>query len=96
MTGVFVKNTMITFITRLATAVFNIGIIIIIARTLGPERQGLYSLIVLFPSLLLIFTSFGIGSASVFLIGKGKYSPKEVFGNGILLNIIISILIPIK
>ena len=92
MTGVFAKNTLITFITRLATAAFNIGIIIIIARVLGPEGQGLYSLIILFPSLLLIFTSFGINPASVFLIGKGKYSPKEVFGNGIIFNSLISIL----
>jgi len=91
MTGVFAKNTLITFITRLVTAAFNIGIIIIIARILGPEGQGLYSLIILFPSLLLIFTSFGINPASVFLIGKGRYSPKEVFGNGIIFNAVISV-----
>jgi len=91
MTGVFAKNTLITFITRLTTAVFNVGIIIIIARILGPEGQGLYSLIILFPSLLLIFTSFGINPASVFLIGKGRYSPKEVFGNGIIFNAVISV-----
>ena len=58
---------------------------------MGPEGQGLYSLIILFPSLLLIFTSFGINHASVFFIGKGKYSPKEIFGNSIILNTIISV-----
>ena len=91
MIGTFTKNTMITFVTRAVTVIFSIGITIIIARILGPGGQGIYSLAILLPTLLLIFTGFGINVASVFYIGKRKYSPKEVFGQNIIFTFLISI-----
>jgi len=91
MMGTFTKNTLITFITRVLMLIFGIGISIIIARVLGPERQGIYSLAILSSSLLIIFTNFGIGASSVYYLGKRKYSPKEIFGNNILYTLFISI-----
>jgi len=91
MIGTFTKNTLITFVTRAVTVIFSIGITIIIARILGPGGQGIYSLAILLPTLLLIFTGFGINVASVFYIGKRKYSPKEVFGQNIIFTFLISI-----
>lgn len=90
--GNFTKDTIITFLTRLITAVITIVVTIIIARTLGPKGQGIYSVAILFPSLLLVFTSFGLSSASVFFLGKKKYSSQEIFGTGIIFNVLISIL----
>ena len=90
MIGTFTKNTLITFVTRLLTSIFGVGVIIIVARTLGPERQGIYSLAILLPTLLLMFVSFGINAASAFYLGKRKYPPKEIFGNNIILTILIS------
>ena len=78
MVSEFTKNTLITFITRVITAIFGIIITIIIARTLGPKGQGIYSLAVLLPTTLLLFTIFGLNVSSIFYIGKKKYSPKEV------------------
>ena len=86
----FIKNTLITFTTRVFTAGAVIGITIIIARTVGPERQGIYSLAILLPTFLLMFGSFGINLASTFYLGKRKYPPKEVFGNNIILAILVS------
>lgn len=91
MIGTFTKNTLITFVTRILTVIFGVGITIIIARTLGPEGQGIYSLAILLPILLITFTSFGIGIATVFYIGKKKYSPQEIFGNNIIFTILISL-----
>ena len=91
MIGTFTKNTLITFTTRVLQLILAIGSSIIIARVLGPEGKGVYSLAILLPTLLIIFTNFGIGQASVYYIGKKKYSSKEVFGNNILLSLIISI-----
>lgn len=87
----FTKNTLITFFTRVATAVFTVIITAVIARTLGAEGQGIYSLAIIFPTILLVFTSFGINSSSVFFIGKGKYSAKEVFSSNFVSNSAISI-----
>ncbi len=91
MIDVFAKNTLITFFTRAVTGVFGVLATIIIARNLGPERQGIYSLAIMFSYLLLIFTALGINPASVFFIGKKKYSPKEIFGNNIIFDFLISI-----
>jgi len=87
----FTKNTIVTFLTRVITAIITVAITVIIARTLGPEGQGIYSIAVLFPALLLVFTSFGLSSASVFFLGKKKYPPREIFGTGIIFNFLISI-----
>lgn len=89
--GNFTKNTLITFTTRLLQFILGIGTSVIIARVLGPEGKGIYSLAILLPALLIIFTNLGIGPASVYYIGKKKYAPKEVFGNNIISSIFISI-----
>jgi len=89
--GVFVKNTLITFLTRVITAVFTVLITVIIARSLGPRGQGIYSVAVLFPSLLLIFTSFGLNSAVAYFLGKDQYPKKQVLGTSIIFNFLISV-----
>jgi len=91
MVNEFTKNTLITFVTRVLTAVFGIIITIIIARTLGPKGQGIYSLAMLLPTTLLLFVIFGLNVSSIFYIGKKKYSPKEVFGQNILFSFFLGI-----
>lgn len=92
MIGAFTKNTLITFVTRIITVIFGIGISIIIARILSLEGKGIYSLAMLPLLFLISFMNFGIGEASVFYISKRKYSAKEVFGIDILFTALISTL----
>jgi len=89
--GRFTKDALITFITRVLTVILGLGVSIIIARFLGPKGQGIYSLAILLPSLLIIFTNFGIDSASIYFIGKKKYSPREVFGGNIIFTVLLSV-----
>lgn len=90
MIGTFTKNTLITFVAQVLALIFGVGTSVIVARILGPEGKGIYSLAILLPVLLVTFTSFGIGPAAVFYIGRRKYSPKEIFGNNIIYTILIS------
>jgi len=90
--GVFAKNTLITFLTRMATAISTIIITVIMARVLGPKGQGIYSVAILFPSLLLIFTGFGLNLSAVYFLGKEKYPPRQVLGTSIIFNFLISVL----
>lgn len=90
MIGKFTKDTFITFITRVLGSTLGIVISIIIARTLGPKGKGIYSLSILFPSLLVTLTNFGITAATIFNIGKKKYSSIKIFGNNIIFTIFIS------
>ena len=91
MVGKFTKNTLITIGTQVLIFVFGMGISVIVARILGPERKGIYSLVVLLPGFLVYFTNFGIGQATVFYLGKKKYPPTEIFGNNIIYTTIITI-----
>ena len=91
MIGTFTKNTLITIATQGLIFIFSVGISVIIARILGPEGRGIYSLAILLPSFLVYFSSFSIGQASIFYLGKRKYPPKEVLGNNIIYTFLISI-----
>lgn len=90
MAGVFTKNTLITLFSRIVAFSAGLLVSIIIARNLGPEGRGVYSLTILLPGLLLIFFDFGITPASVYYLGKKKYPLSQVFGNNILLSVFFS------
>jgi len=91
MIGKFTKNTFITFLTQGLIFIISLGISVLLARILGPEKRGIYSLAMILPSFLLYFTCFGIGQSSVFYLGEKKYSPKEIFGTNLILVLLISI-----
>lgn len=84
------KNTTITFGTQILQIILSIGTSIIIARALGPEGKGIYALAILLPTLIMSFGNLGIGPASVFYIGKQKYSANEIFRNNIILSFLFS------
>jgi O-antigen/teichoic acid export membrane protein len=90
--GKFTKDAIITFATRFSSVILGLVISVIIARALGPEGRGVYSLAILLPGLLVTFTNLGINPATVFYVARKKYPPKEVLGNNIILTILISIL----
>lgn len=91
MAGKFTKDTLITTITQILILIFSISSSIIIARFLGPTGKGIYSLAILLPNLLITFTNFGIGPATIYYIGKRKYSLGEIFGANIIFSFLISL-----
>lgn len=91
-TGKFTIDTSITFITRVLQLILGVGTSIIIARVLGPQGKGIYSLVILFPTLLVTLGNFGIGQASVFYIGKKKYLPEEILANNVVLSFLFGII----
>lgn len=88
--GVFAKNILITTGARCLQLIVGVGTSIIAARSLGSEGRGIYALAILFPAMLVAFTEFGIGPASVYYLGKETYTPKEIFGANLMLSLLIS------
>lgn len=88
----FIKNVISTVITRVAITAIGMGISVVIARVLGAKGQGIFSVSILLPSMLAIFTTFGINVASTYFIAKKKYDPKEVLGANIMLAFSISLI----
>lgn len=70
------KNTLLTLSRQMLAAVIQLLTVIIIARQLGPEGNGLYAMAILLPSMLVTFLNFGVGPATVFYIGRGELSPE--------------------
>lgn len=88
----FVKNSFVTFAVRVVTAIFTIIIGVIIARVLGPNGQGIYSVATLFPLLLMVFTTFSLNSTVSYFLAKEEHPQKMIIGTSILLNFLISFL----
>jgi len=87
----FAVDTLITLITRILQLALSMGTSIIMARVLGPQGKGIYSLAILLPSLLVMLGNLGISQASIFYTGKKKYSPSEILANNIVLSFLLSI-----
>ncbi len=88
----FSTDTLITLSTRIVNFLFGMVISIIIARILGPEGKGIYSLAILVPTLAITFSNLGIGPATIFYIGKEKYDLKKILGNNLIFSLIIGAL----
>lgn len=89
--GKFAEKTVMTFVTRVLAILFSAASLVVISRVLGPEGRGIYSIAILLPSFLTTFAILGIPVATVFFIGKKKYSIGEIFYNNLLIVGIISI-----
>ncbi|HIE15263.1 TPA: flippase [Candidatus Bathyarchaeota archaeon] len=87
--GRFVKDTAFTTIGNLLTFGLGLGSSIVIARLLGPEGKGFYTMAVLLPSLVVTFSHLGIGPATVYYTARGPYSQKEIFSGNIILAFMI-------
>ncbi|MGB9598239.1 MAG: polysaccharide biosynthesis C-terminal domain-containing protein [Minisyncoccales bacterium] len=90
MVGEFTKNTFFSLTQKTLSVFFKVLATIIIARQLGPENQGLFTLALFLPSLLLIFLTGGISFATIFYLGKRKYSIKEAMTGNFFFFLIFS------
>jgi O-antigen/teichoic acid export membrane protein len=88
----FAKNTTTTLLTQIISLIFGIGVSVILARALGPEGKGIYSLAILLPTLVATFTNLGIAPATVYYTAKGYYDSKQILTSNIILSLVIGLL----
>ncbi|MDA9898145.1 flippase [Flavobacteriales bacterium] len=84
-------NSVLTITRQVLSIGFGILATMIIARTLGIEGQGQYTLAILLPTLLYTFFNAGLSTSTVFFVGKKKYSDEEIYSTNILTSIILSV-----
>jgi len=87
------KNSAITFSSQILIFASGFITLIILARTLGPSGKGIYTLIILIPTVMLKLGSLGIEVANVYFIGSKQYEPKEVVSNSLLSSILLGLLL---
>ena len=80
----FIKDILITFSTQIVAVILGIAVTVVIARVLGPEGQGAYSLILLVPTLLALFGSLGISIANTYFGGSRKHDWTRLASNSLV------------
>lgn len=87
-----VQNTGGTLVRQFASLIFNIVISILMARSLGPNGNGQYVLVLLLPTMLTTFLNFGISPAIVYHLGSNAVSIKNAVRTLFKFWIVISLL----
>lgn len=87
------KNSLVTFITEVLLFITGFIVAIIIARVLGPAGDGIYSLILLIPGIMISFGNFGIGPASAYFVGSKKYKIEDVVSNSLILALFLGFIL---
>ena len=72
-------NSLLTIVRQVLSIVFGFIAMVLIARVLGKEGQGQYTLAILLPSLLYTLMNSGMPASTVFFIGQKKYSDEEIY-----------------
>jgi O-antigen/teichoic acid export membrane protein len=87
----FFSNSMYTFGRQIVNAVLALLISVLLARGLGPQGNGIYSLVILVPVVTLSVLNLGIGPGTVYVTGKKRYSTKTIIGSTVFLAAILAV-----
>lgn len=87
------NNTIITFISRILLILISGITAILLARFLGPYKMGIYSLIILIPTLAFKLGSFGIEASNIYYLGSKRYTKTELALNSFITATLISIVL---
>ena len=89
--GIF-YNSALTVIRQVLSICLGIIATMIIARTLGAEGQGQYTLAILLPTLLYTLFNSGLSTSTVYFLAKKKYSDIDIYSTNLLTSFLLSIL----
>jgi len=90
--NVFAKQALLTTGTKIVNLGLGLLISILLARGLGPEGRGIYTLAILFPTLIVTFSNLGLGPATVYYVAQEKYPLKNVFGSNTLMSLLLGVI----
>lgn len=88
----FLLNVNQVFLTRAALYAVAFLLSVIIARALGPDGRGLYSLFFLVVSVTTSLAGLGVGLGNIYFLGKGRYERRVLLGNSHLLVLVVAAL----
>ena len=89
--GSYRKNAIITFSASIANLALGVLLSVVIARSLGPEGKGIYTVATLFSSLIVTLGSLGFPSGAAFYIAKRSYTRQEILGNSVLVSLLMAL-----
>lgn len=87
------KSGLITFLTQVSVFIFGFATSIILARVLGPEGKGIYTLIILIPAVLGMLGTLGIEIANVYFSANRRYKLSDIISNSLISSIGLGLII---
>jgi O-antigen/teichoic acid export membrane protein len=88
-----IKKSGITFGVKVASASLNLISGILIARILGPSGKGIYTMVILIPTMAIMLGNMGIDSANIHFVGKKKYALKDIISNSLFSSLLFSLVL---
>ncbi|WP_280139762.1 flippase [Salibacterium halotolerans] len=83
---------MLTVIRQTLSILLGVMIIILLARVLGPDGQGKYTLLILLPNMLSTLLNMGINAASVYYIGRKLFSIETIYKTNVIISLFLSLI----
>lgn len=74
----FIKDVLSVGISKILIIVFGLTTSIIVARVLGPEKNGVIAALLVYPSLFMSIGSLGIRQSTTYFLGKNIFSEEQI------------------
>lgn len=79
----------LTFFTRAGVLLASLATNVLLARVLGPEGRGVYTLVLLVPTIVFVIANLGVGAANVYYVGRRTFPIEDVFGYAFSLSLFL-------
>lgn len=80
----FARTAAATSVAHAALFALSLLTAVLVARVLGPEGKGAYTLVLLFASIFVFFSTLGVHQAAAFYLGRRAYPAPLIFGHTML------------
>ena len=74
----FLKDVFSIGVSKVIMVIFGLSTSIIVARVLGPEKNGVIAALLVYPSLFMSFGSLGIRQSTTYFLGKGVFTEDQI------------------
>jgi len=74
----FLKDIFSVGVSKVLIIVFGVTTSIIVARVLGPEKNGIIAALLVYPSIFMSIGSLGIRQSTTYFLGKGIFTEDEI------------------
>lgn len=87
----FIRDAASVFSSKLVRIALTFVSGVLLARLLGPERKGILSTVLIYPSLILSLSELGVRQAATYHLGKGFHNERNVVGTVMFLLVASSL-----
>ncbi|PLT35728.1 flippase [Bacillus sp. V5-8f] len=86
----FLSNSIMTLTRQVVSIVIGLVLIVVLARGLGQEGQGYYTLITYLPLMLMTFLNLGLNTSTIYFVSRKEINLKEAFVTNIVTAVVLA------